>query len=539
MLWNGVYNRKVITLFLRFLLAPTSIFCQSTDRLAVLKQEAVQQVDSLRDFTQQMVDMIFSFGELGFQEYETSRYITGILRESGFAVQDGISGMPTAWWATWGSGKPVIAFGSDIDGIPKASQKPGVAYHDPLVEGAPGHGEGHNSGQAVNVTAALVLKKIMEREKIPGTLVLWPGVAEEQLGSKAYFVRDGFFKNVDAVLFTHVSSNFSVSYGPGRGSGLVSVEYTFYGEAAHAAGAPWRGKSALDAVELMNIGWNFRREHLRLAQRSHYIISNGGDQPNVVPSNASVWYYFRELDYQHIMRMWEIGNNIARGAALMTDTEVEWRVLGSAWPRHFNKPIAEAMWENIMQVGMPEWSEADQTLAKALQKELGNPQQEGLRTELDDPPKPFEGPNLGGGSDDIGDISWNVPTVTLRFPANIPGLPGHHWSNAVAMATPIAHKGATAGAKVMAMTTLDLLLQPEILENAWKYFREEQTKETTYTPFITADDRPPTHLNAQIMATFRPDMRKYYYNPAKYKTYLEQLGIEYPMIRAQAESSSR
>ncbi|MDP6054881.1 MAG: peptidase dimerization domain-containing protein, partial [Candidatus Latescibacteria bacterium] len=434
------------------------------------------------------------------------------------------------WVARWGSGVPVIAFGSDIDGIPKASQKPGVAYHDPVIEGAPGHGEGHNSGQAVNVTAALALQKIMVEENISGTLVLWPGVAEEQLGSKAYFVRDGVFNNVDAVLFTHVSSNLSVSYGEGRGSGLVSVEYTFRGDSAHSAGAPWRGRSALDAVELMNIGMNFRREHLRLSQRTHYVITNGGDQPNVVPSVAQVWYYFREVDYDHIKRLFDIGNDVARGAALMTDTEVEWRILGTAWPRHFNKPIAEAMYDNIKEIGLPDWSVADQTLAKALQKEVGR-DPDGLPDELSDPPKPREGPLLGGGSDDIGDVSWTVPTVTLRYPANIQGLPGHHWSSAVAMATPIAHKGSTTGAKVLAVTVLDLLMRPELIEATKTYFTEEQGKETTYTPLISAEDKPATFLNEKIMSEFRDKMKAYYFDPARYKTYLEQLGIEYPTVR--------
>ena len=173
--------------------------------------------------------------------------------------------------ATWGSGKPVIALGSDIDGIPQASQKPGVAYHDPLIEGAPGHGEGHNSGQAVNITAAIAVKKIMEREKLPGTIRIWPGTAEELVGTKAYFVRAGLFKDVDVALFSHVGNDLGVSWGDRAGTGLVSVEYTFRGETAHAAGAPWRGRSALDAVELMNIGWNYRREHLPLEQRSHYV----------------------------------------------------------------------------------------------------------------------------------------------------------------------------------------------------------------------------------------------------------------------------
>ena len=247
-------------------------------RLARLKQDAVADVESRTRFTQQMVDQIFSFGELGFQEFETSKYLVALLRKEGFTVEENYAGIPTAWVATWGSGKPVIALGSDIDGIPQASQLPGVACRAPLVPGAPGHGEGHNSGQAVNITAALAVKRLMEREKLPGTLKIWPGVAEEQIGSKAYYVRAGLFKDVDISLFSHVSSNFGSSWGQPDGTGLVSVQYTFRGASAHAAGAPWRGRSALDAVELMDIGWNFRREHLRLQQRSHYVIPNGGDQ---------------------------------------------------------------------------------------------------------------------------------------------------------------------------------------------------------------------------------------------------------------------
>ena len=510
---------------------PFSIYGQEVERLNDLKQEAAAEVESLRKFTQQAVDQIFSFGELGFQEFETSGYVTGILSDNGFLVEQGVAEMPTAWIATWGSGKPVIAFGSDIDGIPKASQKPGVAYHDPIIEGAPGHGEGHNSGQAVNVTAALVLKKLMEREKIPGTIMLWPGVAEEQLGSKAYFVRGGLFQDVDIMIFTHVSNNMSVSWGEGSGNGLVSVEYTFHGESAHSAGGPWSGRSALDAVELMNTAMNYRREHLRLSQRTHYVITDGGDQPNVVPSRASVWYYFRELDYEHIKDLFEIGNTAAEAAAKMTDTEVEWRILGSAWPRHFNKVIAETMYENIKMVGLPEWSEADHTLARALQEELGA-ESTGLATELGELSGPPEGVRTGGGSDDIGDISWKVPTVTLRFPSNFrTGGGGHHWSSAVAMATPIAHKGSTAGAKVMAMTALDFLLQPEKVEAAWTYYRDVQTETQQYVPFISADDRPATHLNREIMREFRDEMRKYYFDPARYDTYLEQLGIEYPTVR--------
>ncbi len=519
------------TLFCMLLVLPRSYALEQERDLQSLKKDAVKRIEERARFTQQMVDMIFSFGELGFQEFDTSRYLVNLLKENGFGVEEGISGMPTAWVARWGEGKPVIAFGSDIDCLPKASQKPGVAYHDPVIEGAPGHGEGHNSGQALNVTAVLTVKELMERHRIPGTLVVWPGVAEEQLAAKAYFARDGLFTDVDAVLFTHVSSNLAVSYGPGSGSGLVSIEYNFKGDSAHAAGAPWHGRSALDAVELMNTGWNFRREHLRLSQRTHYVIPDGGDQPNVVPPNASVWYFLREIDYEHIKELMEIGKKMAQAAAMMTDTEVSWKLLGAAWPRHFNKPIALAMYANIVEVGLPEWSEADQILAKAVQREMGHKNPTGLSTDLAPEPKPLEGPNLGGGSDDIGDVSWQVPTVTLRFPSNIPGLPGHHWSSAVAMATPIAHKGATAGAKVIALTTLDLLLRPDLIKESWAYFENEQCKEIKYQSFLTAEDRPAIHLNREIMEKFRPEMRKYYFDPSKYDTYLEQLGVTYPTVR--------
>jgi aminobenzoyl-glutamate utilization protein B len=520
-------------------LAPFSSASTRSPLIEDYKAQVVADVASMAKQSQVMVDMVFSFGELGFQEVETSKYLTGILEKEGFKIERNIAGIPTAWVATWGSGKPVIALGSDVDCIPQASQKPGVAYHDPLVEGAPGHGEGHNSGVPLNITAAIAVKRQMQRAKLPGTIKVWPGVAEELVAGKAFFVRAGVFKDVDIVLFTHVGNNLQTSWGQSSATGLVSVEYMFKGESAHAAGAPWQGRSALDAVELMDIGWNFRREHLRLQQRSHYVITNGGDQPNVVPRAASVWYYFRELDYEHIKQMREIGDAMAQGAAMMTNTTVTSHVLGSAWPQHFNKPVAEAMNDNIKQVGLPQWSEADQTLAKALQREI-KAREQGLAKEL----SPLQGPVTDeqrnrGGSDDIGDVSWNVPTVSLRYPSNIPGLPGHNWTDAIAMATPIAHKGVTAGAKVVAMTVIDLLTKPELVEQAWKYFREEQTKETKYQPLIGPEDKPATYLNKRTMDTYREQMRKYYYNPQKYDTYLEQLGIKYPTVREGATQSGR
>ncbi len=504
-------------------------------RLAKLKAEALVLVEGRAKQVQEMVDMLFSFQELGFQEFESTKYLTGILEKEGFKIERGVAGIPTAWTARWsqGSGKPEISLGSDVDGIPQAGQKPGVGYRDPMIAGAPGHGEGHNSGQAVNVVAALVVKQLMMRDKIPGTIMLWPGIAEEQMAGKAFLVRAGVFKNTDVTLFTHVGNDLGVSWGASGSSALISAEFKFKGSSAHAAAAPWRGQSALDAAMLMGTGWEYRREHLRLQQRSHYVIKDGGDQPNVVPSTASIWFYFREQDYPRTMALFEIGKKVAEGAAMMTDTKLDTiRILGSGWSGHFSKPIAEAMHANIQQVGMPKWDDKDQTLAKGIQKELGSPDF-GLQEQVNKELRGAETPQnwLGGGSDDIGDVSWNVPTVTLRYPSNIPGLPGHNWANAISMATPIAHKGALAGAKVQALTMLDIFLQPTVVAEAWTYFKDVQTKDVKYQPFIRPQDLPPIELNAAIMARFLPEMKKFYYDPSKYKTYLEQLGITYPTVR--------
>ncbi len=216
----------------------------------------------------------------------------------------------------------MIALGSDIDDIPQASQKPGVAWHEPIIEGAPGHGEGHNSGMPLQDRGRARGEEGHGAQHLQGTLKLWPGVAEELLGhARRIYVRAGVFKDVDVCIFAHVGANMSVGWGDSGGNGMVSVEYDFKGESAHAAGAPWRGRSALDAVELMDVGWNFRREHLRLQQRSHYVIPNGGDQPNVVPPNASVWYYFRETTTTTSRSSGRSATTWRKAATMMTDTE--------------------------------------------------------------------------------------------------------------------------------------------------------------------------------------------------------------------------
>ena len=511
-----------------------NLVAQQDPRLEDLKAEAEQMIRDQAKLAQEIVDHLFSFGELGMQEFETQRYLTGLLEEEGFDIELGVAGMPSAWTATWsnGSGEPVIALGSDVDGIPQSNQKPGVAYRDPILSMAPGHGEGHNSGQAVNIVAAIVVKELMEREGVNGTLLIWPGVAEEQVASKAYFVREGVFEDVDVNLFTHVGNNFGVSWGQGGGNALWSVQFRFTGETAHSAGSPWRGRSALDAIMLMAQGWEFKREHLRPAARSHYIIVEGGDQPNVVPQTATIWFYFRERDYDLTKEQYDAAVLMAEGAALMTGTEVDTiMTVGAAWGRHFSKPVAEVTYSNIQAVGLPDWSEDDIRFAEAFQREMGVDV-----TGLADSIRALRGPvdlsqSLGGGSDDIGDVSWNMPTVTLSYPSNMSGGPGHNWANGIAMATPIAHKGAVAGARVQARTLLDLFLDGETVEAAWTYFNDVQTAETVYTPFISPTDQPAIWLNEEIMARWRPEMRPYYYDSNRFSTYLEQLGIEYPTIR--------
>src|ERR1700744_2781969 len=496
-----------------------------------MKQAAVADVDANAKLVQVMVDTVFSYGEPGFQEIRTGEYLTGILAKNGFKITKGVAGIPTAWTATWGEGGPLIALGSDEDDLRGVSQIPGDPKVEPLVEGAPGHGEGHNSGVPLIITAALAVKAVMEKNHLKGRLMLWPGIAEELLGSKAFYVRDGLFKGVDACIFVHVASQLATDYGDLGMNGMVSVEYTFHGKTAHAAGDPWDGHSALDAAELMDVAWQFRREHLHISQRSHNVISNGGGQPNIVPGVASTWYYFREHDFKSVRELWAIGNKIADAAAMATDTTVEHKVLGTAAPNFGNKPLAEAAQANMEMVGMPKWSEDDQTFAREVQ-EAQHFKIQPLRDNVT-PLKKWPGYDpdrmpTGGGSDDIGDIMWTVPTITIRYPSNIPNIVNHNVPAAMAMATPIAHKGAVAGAKAVALTVLDIMTSPKLLADAKDFFNNVQSKDAHYVSMLAPDDQPAIHRNDELMDRMRPKMEPFYYDSAKYPTYLDQLGVKYP-----------
>jgi len=528
---------SVSLIVLLFTAAAAPARAQQTDG-DQLKHEAFEQVASMQKLSQVMVDSVFSFAELGFQEHQTVAYITGILRDEGFEIEMGCAGMPTCYVATWGSGHPVIAFMGDIDGLPETSQKPGIPYQDPLIPNGPGHGEGHNSAAAVDIVGAIATKRVMEAHGLQGTLKIIPGVAEELVASRTFMVNDDLFEGIDVMLSTHISTSLGTQWGI-SGSGLVSTQFTFHGKSAHGAGSPWAGRSALDAVELMNVGWNFRREHLRLQQRSHYMIPNGGNQPNVVPSEASVWYYFRELDYERIKELHELGQTMAEAAAMMTGTTVTERVFGAAWPSNMNKVLAEVMHANVLEVGMPEWSDDDQAFARAVQDMMGTRGQPGFGGAVTDGlPQEFFSEELreaeqgmGGGSDDIAEVSWNLPTIRLGYPGQIPGVTFHHWSAGISMATPIAHKGANYGARVIAMTAIDLVANPAKVEEAWKHHREVTTAEQQWESLIPLDTPPPTFLNEEKMARFRPLLEELRYDPERFATYLEQLGITYPTLR--------
>ncbi|MEI6642416.1 MAG: amidohydrolase [Novosphingobium sp.] len=509
------------------LLALTIHSAARAEAPTAIKAEAAAAIDARAGELAGMIDQVFSYAEPGFQEVRTSAYLSGILEKNGFKVERGVAGIPTAFTATWGEGGPLIALGSDIDGLLGLSQMPGVAEAKPQVVGAPGHGEGHNSGLPMMIVAAIAAKQAMEKNGIKGRIMVWPGVAEELLATKAYYVRAGLFTGVDANLFAHVGSALDTNWGAMKLTAALSVEYTFTGRTAHAAANPWDGKSALDAVELMDVGWNFKREHLPVTQRSHYVITNGGSQPNIVPGKASVWYYFRDTSLPAVKTMYDSANRIAEGAAMMTETSVTRRVLGHAATNYGNRPLAEAAFANMQRVGLPQWSEADQAFAKAVQ------------TGFDRKPRPLEasGPHLwspdqpdpegSSGSDDIGDIMWTVPSITIRYPSNIPSLSAHNVMSAAAMATPIAHKGAVAGAKVAAMTVLDLMTTPELVAKAKAWQQDVQFKTERYQPLLGPDDKPATYLNADLMAKLRPAMEANYFDPKKYKSYLQQLGSDY------------
>jgi len=449
-------------------------------------------------------DAIWGFAELGLQEFKSSALLADTLEKAGFKVERGLAGMPTCFVATYGSGKPVIGLLGEFDALPMLSQRARETKKTPIIEGAPGHGCGHNTMATAAAAAAIAVKQAMDAYKLPGTVKVFGSPAEEIVASRPYMIRAGLFDGVDAVIDNHSSSGFGTDYGVG-GNALFSTIFTFKGKTAHAAGAPWVGRSALDAVELMNVAANFLREHLPLSHRLHYVVLEGGEAPNVVPDRASVWYYVRNTD-ERLEEMYQRVVNCAQAGALASGTELaSARVLSAIHQRHANKAAAELFQSNIELVGMPAWSEEEQAFAKALQKELGA-EEKGMPAEvgkLEAPTRTF----VGGGSSDVGDVTLIAPTATITFPGQVPGAIGHHWSSVACNYGSTAWKGLNAGAKAIAASAIDLLTKPAELAKLRREF-EEYSKTHPYKPFLPADAQPPNDLNKELMERYRAALEK-------------------------------
>jgi aminobenzoyl-glutamate utilization protein B len=450
-------------------------------------------------------DAIWSYAELGLQEYKSSKLLADTLEQAGFKVERGLAGMPTCFVATYGSGRPVIGLLGEFDALPMLSQKGRVPVQDPLVEGAPGHGCGHNTMCTAAAAAAIAVKEALDASKLPGTIKVFGSPAEETIISRPHMIRAGLFDGVDAVIDNHSGSGFGTGYGRG-GNAVFSVMFSFKGRTAHGANA-WAGRSALDAVEIMDVATNFLREHLDPAYRMHYVIVDGGEAPNVVPDKATVWYYVRNSD-ERIEEMYERVLNCAKAGALAAGVEMlPPRWIAAAHQTHANKAAAELFQKNIELVGMPAWTEEEQAFAKALQKTLGAPEI-GMPDKVNALRAPTGGTSPGGGSTDVGDVTLIAPTATILFPGQVPGDIGHHWSSVACNYGSTAWKGLNAGAKAIAASAIDLLTLPDELKKLRTEF-EEYSKTHTYKAFLPADAKPPLDLNEELMKKFRPLMEKY------------------------------
>src|SRR5271168_418014 len=334
------------------------------------KTLAYEAIDRNADQIATIGDTVFYFGELGMQEIESAKFVKGVLESIGFTVETGAAGMNTNIWAQWGTGKPQVVIVSEIDALPGGSQAPMSIDRKPLVEGAPGHMEGHNTHAGVAIGAAYAVKQAMQRYNIPGSVAISFGPAEEQIVSRPFLVRAGLYKDADIAILLHIGDTFAASYGL-MNYAAISSRFTFHGKTAHAAVDPWNGKDAVDAVELMDIGFDKLREHLHPTYRAHRAITAGGIQPNIIPDYGQIWWFVRDADMSSAKETFDKLVKIAEGAALMTGTTMEYKIDAAAWPQLGLKPVAEAIQANIETVGTPRWSEEEQAFARKFQTAMG------------------------------------------------------------------------------------------------------------------------------------------------------------------------
>jgi aminobenzoyl-glutamate utilization protein B len=446
-------------------------------------------------------DKAWEHAEVGLLEYKTSKLLSEEVEKHGFHVERGVAGMPTAFVATWGSGKPVIGVMGELDALAGVSQK-AVPYKDPVVEGGPGHGCGHNIHGTSGMAGAIAIKKAMEEKKLPGTIKFYGCPAEETLVGKVFMVRDGLFDGVDACLSHHPSS--ANSAGTGSSNAMNSVKFHFHGRTAHAAGDPESGISALDAVELMSNGVNFMREHIIEKARVHYVTEVGGGQPNVVPAYARTWFYVRAPEREQVEQIYDWVLEIADGADKMARTTHEVEFLTGCYNMLPNKGLSDLVISNMREIGAPVHTDEEIEFAEKMNESIPPElKKESLRKSerpgwekmleelfdervLDD----YRAGKVGAGSTDVSDVSWVTPTMEFGTTCCILGTPGHSWQFTAQSGMSIGHKSLIFASKVIAASGLDLLTKPSLLKavrDEW----EERLAGRVYKPPIPADLAPP------------------------------------------------
>ncbi len=441
------------------------------------KERALDWIEKNEKVLVEISDKVWEFAELGLIEFKSSALLADELEKHGFRVERGIAGMPTAFVATWGEGKPVIGIMGEYDALPGLSQKK-VPWAEPLEPGKPGHGCGHNIYGTSGMAAAIAVKKAMEKQRMKGAIKFFGCPAEENFSGKVFMVRDGYFGDADAVISHHPSDMNEVTLESSLA--VNSVKFHFYGKASHAGASPEHGRSALDGVELMNMGVNYLREHVIQDARIHYVIQKGGDQPNVVPPYARSWYYVRAPERDQLEFIYDWILDIAKGATTMTKTEVKIEFLEGIYNYIPNRTIAELVVKNMREIGLPKYSDKDwkfaEEIAKTIPPEMKiaqlkkskRPGWERLVDKLmdDEIPDPWGEGETSHGSTDVADVSWQTPTVEFCTASGVLGTPGHSWQDVAQGGVGLGHKSLIFAAKVMAATAIDLLTNGDTLKKA-------------------------------------------------------------------------
>lgn len=447
------------------------------------KARVARSIDLQQGHWSSVARQIWGFHELGFQETRSSALLQQQLRDAGFTVKSGVAGMPTAFVAEYGSGKPIIGVLAEFDALPGLSQDT-VPYRDPITAGAPGHGCGHNLFGTASTAAAIAVRQWLAESHTAGTIRLYGTPAEEGGDGKVFMVRAGLFNDVDAVLSWHPGDRNDAS--PARNLAVISAYFRFHGVAAHAAAAPDRGRSALDAVEVMDVMVNFMREHVPSDTRIHYVIRKGGLAPNVVPDFAETEYYVRHPNADTVRAIFQRVVDAAKGAALGTGTTMDYDVFSGSYERLPNTTLAHVMDANLRRVGGVDYSPHETQFATRLQTTLGrNAPALATTTQV----QPFDTTKMTYASSDAGDVSWVVPYAGLNTATWVPGTAAHTWQAVAADGMSIGTKGLIVAAKTIAMSAVDLYQKPSLLRQARAEFDRRRGPGFKYVSLI--GDRKP------------------------------------------------